>query len=221
VQIFSSTTRVPPAAASTKSSTREPQGLHLLLTRVRSDLSRQARGSLIAFTAPNPGAGVSHVVRFFAEKLAVQTRRRTLVVDAPRLRELDFAGVMNTPGPFAQTSVPNLWSLPTRVDPSTGETLLQEATWQDESEWGLSPLPALTASFSYTLIDCPSLGTSYDAELLAPEVDGIVLVVEADKTKRAEILRARRTIEMANGKLMALVLNKRRHVVPGWLYRML
>jgi hypothetical protein len=26
---------------------------------------------------------------------------------------------------------------------------------------------------------------------------------------------------MAQGELMALVLNRRRHVVPGWLYRML
>ncbi len=57
--------------------------------------------------------------------------------------------------------------------------------------------------------------------MLAPEVDGVVLVVEADRTKRDQILRARRTIEMANGKLMALVLNKRRHVVPEWIYRLL
>jgi len=88
MQLFNSTARVSQAPAPAKSSLREPQGLHLLLTRVRSDISRRGRGSLIAFTAANQGAGVSHVVRFFAEKLASQTRRRTLVVDAPRLREL-------------------------------------------------------------------------------------------------------------------------------------
>jgi len=48
-----------------------------------------------------------------------------------------------------------------------------------------------------------------------------VLVVEADRTKRDQILRVRQTIEMAQGELMAMVLNKRRHVVPDWLYRRL
>jgi Mrp family chromosome partitioning ATPase len=57
--------------------------------------------------------------------------------------------------------------------------------------------------------------------MLAPGVDGVVLVVEADRTKRDQIQRAQRTIEMANGNLLGLVLNKRRYVVPRWLYRKL
>jgi len=44
---------------------------------------------------------------------------------------------------------------------------------------------------------------------------------DLDLTRRDQILRARQTIEMAGGKLLALVLNKRRHLVPEWLYRML
>ena len=75
--------------------------------------------------------------------------------------------------------------------------------------------------YAHTLIDCPSIGASHEATVLAPNVDGVVLVVEADRTKRDQILRVRQTIEMAQGELMALVLNKRRHVVPEWLYRML
>ena len=50
-------------------------------------------------------------------------------------------------------------------------------------------------------------------------VDGVILVVEADRTKRDQIQRAQQTIEMANGKLLGLVLNKRRYVVPKWIYR--
>lgn len=201
---------------------REPQGLHTLLTRVRSEISRRGRGSVVAFTSANPGEGVSHVVKFFAEKLAVQTRRRTVVLDAPRLRELHVGDFMNMPGCFAQTSVPNLWLLSKEpLDQEGGRSFDQQASSEDDSEWALDPLQALTATFAYTLIDCPSLGASCEAEMLAPDVDGVVLVVEADRTKRDQILRARRTIEMANGKLMGLVLNKRRHVVPEWIYRRL
>jgi Mrp family chromosome partitioning ATPase len=82
-------------------------------------------------------------------------------------------------------------------------------------------LQALSAVFDYTLIDCPSIKDSYEAAMLAPGVDGVVLVVEADRTKRDQIQRAQQTIEMANGNLLGLVLNKRRYVVPRWLYRKL
>ena len=57
--------------------------------------------------------------------------------------------------------------------------------------------------------------------MVAPDVDGVVLVVEADRTKRDQIFRARQTIEMAQGQLMGLVLNRRRHVVPEWFYKRL
>jgi MinD-like ATPase involved in chromosome partitioning or flagellar assembly len=176
---------------------------------------------MIAFTAAHQGAGVSHVVHLFAEQLAAQTMRRVLVVDARQLRKLRFADVMKTPGPFVQTNMPNLWLLPNSPEDQGDETLHERGSWLDESDCGLDPLAAITATFAYTLIDCPALRLSAEAQMLAPEVDGVVLVVEADKTKRTEILRAREAIEMANGKLTALVLNKRRHVVPNWLYRML
>jgi len=214
VQLFNSTSRIPPQ---TKAPSREPAGVQGLLTRVGSQINRRGRGSVIAFTAANRGEGVSHVIQFFAEKLALQTGRRTVLLDAPRLKDLHVADFINTTGCFAQTSIPNLFLL---AKEPAAETK-QGSSWHDDSEWSLDPLQALAGTFDYTLIDCPSLAASYDAELLAPDVDGIVLVVEADRTKRDQILRARRTIEMADGKLTGMVLNKRRHVVPEWLYRKL
>lgn len=219
MQLFNSANRMPPANGAAKSSRREPQGLHLLLTRARSEVSRRGRGSVVAFTAAHPGAGVSHVVNFFAEKLAAQTGKRTVVLDAPRLQDLRVADFMNL-SRFTPASVPNLWLL--SEEPSNGSSSREPRnSMRDEFEWGLEPLQALSANFSYSLIDCPSIDASYDVEMLAPDVDGVVLVVEADRTKRDQILRARRTIEMANGKVMALVLNKRKHVVPEWIYRRL
>jgi Mrp family chromosome partitioning ATPase len=90
-----------------------------------------------------------------------------------------------------------------------------------ESQTGLDLLRALGANFDYALIDCPSISTSPEAAMVAPDVDGVVLVVEADRTKRDQIFRARQTIEMAQGRLMGLVLNRRRHVVPEWFYKRL
>ncbi len=66
---------------------------------------------MIAFTSANQGEGVTHVVEFFAQKLASQTGRRTLLVQAARLPELHVADFMKLPGRFCQTSIPNLWLL--------------------------------------------------------------------------------------------------------------
>ena len=222
MQLFNSSTKLLTRNGTGKKAAREPQGLQFLLTHVRSDIARRGGGSVIAFTSANQGEGVSHVVHFFAEKLATQTGRRTAVVQASALSDLQVADFMKMPGRFAQTSIPNLWLLEKKASDEVVRTPSnKEKLWREDLEWGLDPLQALTVNFTYTLIDCPSLGASYEAEMLAPDVDGVVLVVQADRTRRDQIMRAKRTIEMANGKLMAMVLNKRRRVVPEWIYRRL
>jgi Mrp family chromosome partitioning ATPase len=56
---------------------------------------------------------------------------------------------------------------------------------------------------------------------VAPFVDGVILVSEANKTRRGQILQAERAIETAQGKLLGHVLNKRTYPVPEWIYRRL
>lgn len=225
MQLFNSATRIRKERRS-RSATREPQGVQFLLARVQSVGSRRTGGAIVAFTSANPGEGVSHVVQFFAEKLASQTGKPTLIVNAERLRSLRVIDLMNMPG--MGTKVGNLWSVPDEASGNnngrgngTAKSLDHEKLQKLESETGLDLLQALGANFDYTLIDCPSISTSHEAAMLAPDVDGVVLVVEADRTKRDQIFRARQTIEMAKGNLMGLVLNRRRHVVPEWFYRRL
>ena len=250
MQLFNSATRIRKEPRS-KSVSREPEGVEFLLARAQSGSSRRV-GSLVAFTSANPGEGVSHVVQFFAEKLASQMGKPTLVVTAERLRSLCVADLMNIPG--MQTKVGNLWTVPAAVSVNghvngsgngngnghsngngnirgngnghgngngAAKSLGNEPVQHLEPETGVDILQSLGAIFDYTLIDCPSISRSHEISLLAPHVDGVVLVVEADRTKRDQIFRAKQTIEMAKGNLMGLVLNRRRHVVPEWFYRRL
>ena len=55
--------------------------------------------------------------------------------------------------------------------------------------------------------------------VLAPLVDGIVLVVEANRTQKEQFLYAERAIEYAGGRILGHVLNKRTYVIPDWLHR--
>ena len=199
---------------------RSLSGLQVLLKAPPPRNGSRRRGPLIAFTSASPGEGVSHVVRYFAEQLAAHTGGPTLVIDAVRLRNLQAADFINMPGKCLRTKVNNLWLLPhERAVVGNGHRPLVES--DPDSESGLDHLDALSMTFSHTLVDCPSISSSYEAALLAPEVDGVILVVEADRTRKHQILRARQTIEMANGKLIGMVLNKRRFVVPEWFYRLM
>ena len=196
---------------------RELSGFRLLLNRVQSETSRLSGGAAVAFTSANPGEGVSFVARSFAQKIASQTGKRTVVVDAGRLRQLRVAELIELPNRPSISGLRNLWLLPQQSNGQSHEMTLSKA----DSDWTSASINALRTTFDYILIDCPSLSSSFDAELLAPEVDGVVIVVEADRTKRDQIMRARNTIELASGKVVAMALNKQRHVVPNWLYRRL
>ena len=209
-----------PTKAVPRVARRPLSGLQVLLKAPPTPNGGRRRGPVIAFTSASPGEGVSHVVRYFAEQLAAHTGGPTLVIDAVRLRNLRAADFINMPGRCQRTKVDNLWLLP-HERALNGNGHRPKVAPASDSESGLDHLDALSMTFSHTLVDCPSIGSSYEAAFVAPEVDGVILVVEADRTRKHQILRARQTIEMANGKLIGMVLNKRRLVVPEWFYRLL
>ena len=213
MQLFnrSSTVRTP------KTGARTPHGIQFLLTRgVKTKAN--GGGSVIAFTSANPRAGVSHVVRSLAAQLAAQTHEPTVIVEAERLASLQVGDLIDLRARCARTNIPNLWVL---RKPASLNGNGHKHGLESDATGEIDCLRALRSTFKHTLIDCPSINDSHEAPLLAPKVDGVVLVVEADRTRRNQILHARQTIELADGKLLALVLNKRRHLVPEWLYRML
>jgi Mrp family chromosome partitioning ATPase len=75
--------------------------------------------------------------------------------------------------------------------------------------------------YRYSFIDCGSLSESQDLMRLAPLVDGVILVVEANRTQKEQIRYAERTIESVHGRLLGHVLNKRTYPIPNWCHRMM
>jgi Mrp family chromosome partitioning ATPase len=49
-------------------------------------------------------------------------------------------------------------------------------------------------------------------------VDGVILVIESQKTRKRAARWAKEQIEGAGGKLLGVVLNKHRYYMPDWLY---
>jgi Mrp family chromosome partitioning ATPase len=56
---------------------------------------------------------------------------------------------------------------------------------------------------------------------LCTSVDGIVLVLDAQHTRRRSALRAKQRIEEVGGKILGVALNRRKFFIPQWLYRLI
>jgi succinoglycan biosynthesis transport protein ExoP len=69
------------------------------------------------------------------------------------------------------------------------------------------------------IVDAPAVLTDVSAVALSRRVSGVLLVVEAEKTRAPIVQQARRLIEMGGGRVLGAVLNKRRNNIPRWLYR--
>jgi len=52
-------------------------------------------------------------------------------------------------------------------------------------------------------------------------VDGVILVVEAEKTKWRTARHVRAQIERVGGKILGIVFNKRRYYIPQSIYKYL
>jgi Mrp family chromosome partitioning ATPase len=82
-------------------------------------------------------------------------------------------------------------------------------------------LQALRERFDWVIVDGPPATVYSDAGILAPLVDGVVLVVEAEKTRWQVAEQAKRTLEESGAQLLGAVLSRRQFHIPEALYGLL
>lgn len=71
----------------------------------------------------------------------------------------------------------------------------------------------------WVLFDGPPIHSSNDAVVLAKYVDGVVMVVEAEKTRWEVAASAKQRIEDGNGTMVGVILNNRRFHIPRGVYK--
>jgi hypothetical protein len=101
-----------------------------------------------------------------------------------------------------------------------GRQLKNANSWHGRESL-FATLHAVRHQYPYALIDCGSLAETHAVVRLAPLVDGVILVVEANRTQKEQILYAERTIEGVNGRILGHVLNKRTYAIPDWCHRVM
>lgn len=73
-------------------------------------------------------------------------------------------------------------------------------------------LAALRNVFDYIIVDAAPLGQVIDCAVIAPEMDGVVMVVDATNNSYKQELRVKNQLEKSGGKILGVVLNR---VDPG------
>ena len=153
--------------------------------------------------------------------LAEQVRSQVCIVDA----NLRFPGVgrlLDQVPPEPETQVPRWyrgrsaiifgWFAVTRCR-RTVRALLQTSLQSCVRDLG--------DEFAYAVINAPPVGLYNDAVLLGQMADGVVLVVEANSTRRAATQRAKQALEANSVRVLGSVLNNRTFPIPEKLYRLL
>ena len=75
--------------------------------------------------------------------------------------------------------------------------------------------------FDLIVIDSSSVSSSVDGLALCSCVDGVVLVIEAEKTRSPVAKSAKDSILQSGGNLLGIVFNKRRYYIPEFIYKFL
>lgn len=171
------------------------------------------------------GEGVSTVTLGLAATMAEGSRRGVLLVDldsatpdlAGRLGLLPRFGLgevlakeATQSDAIVESQIPRLFLLgqgKVGADFSRPETL----ALFDEL------IKGLRSDFDFVVLDGGSLETCADSLHVSTRIDGVVLVVQAERTGPDTIRRASNQLRLAGANLLGVVLNRRRQYLPDFL----
>ena len=172
---------------------------------------RPVRSLLLTSTGPEEGktTTLANLGIAFA-----QAGSRVIMVDAdlrrPGLHKL--FGLKNQVGltsvvvgdpdqelPLFETGVENLWLLPSGPLPPNPAELLASRRMAEVME-------RLAKAADYVLYDSPPVLAVTDAAILASRVDGVLLVLQAGKTRREFARRAKTALEKVNARILGTIL---------------
>jgi len=87
--------------------------------------------------------------------------------------------------------------------------------------WLRGRLAELRLEFDYTILQGPAAGMHSEAALLGSLCDGLVLVLQANSTRRVAAQRAKQMLYAANARLLGTVLSGRTFPIPKAIYKRL
>lgn len=184
---------------------------------------------IIQFMGSIEGEGASTIIREFAKVAAVKFRRSVLLLDADvhkptqhlffKTKSKDsWADVIKHGKPFDkvffQVEKSRLF-VSTISEPSSSaikvfDFLRNTQIWEK-----------LRQRFDLILVDSPPGANSSDGPAISCKMDGVVLVLEAEKTRWPVAESVKDKIMKNGGKILGIVFNKQKYHIPEFIYKRL
>jgi hypothetical protein len=188
-----------------------------LLARVDASMTARS-GRVIGFIASGQGEGTSTLATGYARTAVSRLSRRVLLL-SPHHAAPGKVGVLQAIADGGAVESAITW----HADGYWAGTLLDEAA--GEVGWSLASRTDLwnvmRREFDEIVLDMPSSAASRTGVTMASYCDGVIVVVEAEKTRAPVVEALVASLQAVRANLLGTVFNKRQFHVPQALYRRL
>ncbi len=173
----------------------------------------------LEFIASREGEGTSTVAGEFARVSAARFKQRVLLlmmdVRSPAATPLGRGPEAGAPDAAEQAERRG------RLDIAPLPPACLAVAYRGDSSEPAATWAHLRSAYDLILVDAPPATTSPQGLAVSRQVDGVVLVIEAEDTRWPVAERVRQSIERSGGRVLGVVLNKRRYHIPRWVYQRL
>lgn len=176
----------------------------------RCDAEGRDQGFALGLVSYHPGAGVSHVQSLLEQMLNENEANCAVALDCEAL-----GSVKNTLP--RDTKFPQRDSRGHDDASPNGNTVAGRDSRLARYRDRVGHLSALLGAYRYVLLDCHSLKEKTDVLGLAPLLDGVIIVVECNRTTTNQVDELERSIERYGGSVLGTVLNKTTYAIPAWM----
>lgn len=190
-------------------------------------LLSQRKKKALVFTSSSHGEGTTTLVTNFARLLAVQSGERILLLEMNARKPSLFwkMGLKSEVGVthFLSQQVP----FSAIVQKSAGGAFdVAHVGEKDPAKIQLhldrlypKLLEEATAAYDTVLVDAPPVVGSPETPPVTAHADGVVLVVQSGRTKREIVSRSLEMIELFDGNVLGVILNRKKYYIPEFIYR--
>jgi capsular exopolysaccharide synthesis family protein len=189
-----------------------------------TSVDKKVKSILITSSLPNEGK--STVVKNLAYSVAL-TGSKVIVIDAdlrnptvhktfnlPNSRGLtnllidegDYEAYLNIDNSYSNLHILTSGPIPPNPAELLGSNKMKKL------------LSNIQKDYDYVFIDSPPVVTVTDAVVLAPVVDGVILVIQAGKTEIEAVSRAKEILESVKANILGVVLNRVKESHRGYYY---
>ena len=174
----------------------------------------------IQFIGTHKGAGTSTLLRAFAKVVSTRLEKSVLIVDAdPEASQAEHFADLSAPRPknpnvIRRVGNSNLYLIEARFGRDSDNVFVGLPYTQRQ-------LVTLRKLYDLILIDSSPAQESSDNVALTKNVDGVIMVLEADKTRWQVAKSLKEKIEDQGARILGTVLNGHQYHIPEAIYKRL